>query len=203
MQSVRTRLQLLRCTASLSFLIQYRSPTDGKTASRVSGDWYIKFRGACWRDSIKQTRQTGMDYTFRDSEFMTAREKQLALKGWVRFLKRGLRFEDFTDRLYKHLHLHCSFHAHYNRAGFYQTYFENGVDAVRFLSQFDRKDGRSLEYGGTWWLEGEYGDVNRAMVEEGAKYLPELMKKALLAQREADLALARRLLAKHGHQPPD
>lgn len=90
-------------------------------------------------------------HAFRDAEFMMAREKTLVLKTWVRFPKNGLRFADFSDRLYRHLTLHCSFIAHYNRLGFYQTYFENGGDAVRFLGQFDKRgELRSVEYGGTW-----------------------------------------------------
>jgi hypothetical protein len=56
---------------------------------------------------------------------MSAREKGLVLKTWVRFLKNGFRLADFSDRLYKHLTLHCSFIAHYNRVGFHQTYFED------------------------------------------------------------------------------
>jgi hypothetical protein len=49
-------------------------------------------------------------YAFSDAEFLSAREKLLVLKAWVRFLKNGLRWEDFSDRLYKHLINHCSFH---------------------------------------------------------------------------------------------
>lgn len=138
-------------------------------------------------------------YQFRDAEFMSAREKELVLKAWVRFLKKGLRFEDFTKRLYEHLHLHCSFIAHYNRLGFYQTYFENGEDTVRFLSQFDeRGEGRSVEYGGTWWLAGDYEDLNRAMIAEASAYIPKLVEEAEARQREADLSHARKLLEKHG-----
>ena len=130
---------------------------------------------------------------------MTAREKELVLKAWLRFLKNGLRFGDFSDRLYKHLTLHCSFIAHYNRLGFYQTYFENGEDTVRFLSQFDKhEESRSVEYGGTWWLQGDYENLNRAMVEEGSAYIPLLIEKAQLRQRETDLARASDLIAKHG-----
>lgn len=90
-----------------------------------------------------------MDYAFSDSQFMSRREKQLVLKAWAGFLKRRLRLADFSDRLYRHLHLHCSFIAHYNRAGFYQTYSERGEDIAYFLSQFDRRgECRSVEYGG-------------------------------------------------------
>ena len=140
-----------------------------------------------------------MKHHFSDGEFMSARGKELALRAWVRFLKRGLRFADFTKRLYEHLHLHCSFIAHYNRGGFYATYFESGDDTARFLSQFDgRGECRSVEYGGTMWLQGEYADLNRAMVEEAEPYIPKLVNDAEQAQRETDLREAHRLLAKHG-----
>jgi hypothetical protein len=178
-------------------------PRNGKLEEllqRVSGQRFhiIKFRGACRRAS-KQVRQTRMNHTFRDTQFMSARERQLVLAAWVRFLRRGLRFVDFTNRLYQHLILHCSFIAHYDRAGFYRTYFERGEDTLRFLSQFDgRGESGSVEYGGGWWLRGDYADVNRAMIEEGGTYIPALMEQAQARQREADLAHARALLAKHG-----
>ena len=140
-------------------------------------------------------------YEFRDVQFMSAREKELVLKAWVRFLRNGSRFEDFLRRLYEHLHLHCSFIAHYDRAGFYRTYFENGEDTVRLFSQFDKLgECRSIEYGMTSWLEGDYGDLARAMIEEASPYIPKLIENAQARQHEADLAEARRLLAKHGHE---
>lgn len=80
-----------------------------------------------------------MNYAFSDSQFMSGREKQLVLKAWAGFLKRGLRFASFSDRLYRHLHLYCSFIAHYSWAGFYQTYLERGEEIALFLSQFDRR----------------------------------------------------------------
>ncbi len=142
-------------------------------------------------------------YAFRDVQFMTAREKALVLKAWVRFLRNGLRFGDFTRRLYEHLHLHCQFIAHYNRLGFYQTYFEQGEDTVRFLSQFDgRGECRSVEYGMSSWRDGEYGDLAQAMIEEAAPYLPNLIAQAQARGREVDLAEAKRLLAKHGYELP-
>ena len=139
-------------------------------------------------------------YAFRDAEFMSAREKALVLKAWVRFLKKGLREEDFSDRLYKHLHLHCGFIAHYDRAGFYASYFENGEVTSRFLSQFDKRgECRSVEYGGAWG-NGEYEDLRRAIIDEASGYIPTLMEQASGNARESDLAEARRLAAKHGFQ---
>ena len=140
-----------------------------------------------------------MQYQFRDSEFLGADDKRKVLKAWVRFLKGGLCFAYFTKRLYEHLHLHCSFIAHYSRLGFYQAYFERGETIAQFLSQFDRRgDCRSVEYGGAGWMQGTYADINRAMVEEGAGYIPALVEKAQAAQRDSDVAAATQLLAKHG-----
>jgi len=75
-----------------------------------------------------------MQHVLNDAPFMSAREKQRTLRAWMRFLRGGLCFADFTKRLHEHLHLHCGFIAHYNRADFYATYFERGEDTVRFLS---------------------------------------------------------------------
>ena len=148
------------------------------------------------RDAMKQ-------YQFRDAQFMSAREKGLTLNAWVRFLKGGLRFGDFSRRLYQHLHLHCQFIAHYDRAGFYRTYFERGEDTVRFLSQFDQRgECRSVEYGMTIWCDGDYGDLAKAMIEEAAPYIPKLITEAQAREREADLGEAKRLLAKHGREFP-
>ena len=137
-------------------------------------------------------------YAFSDSEFMSAREKALVQKAWVRFLKNGLRREDFSDRLYKHLINHCGFIAHYSRTGFYSTYFDNGEDTTRFLSQFDKRgDCLSVEYGASWWLHGDNEDVNAAMIEEASAYIPALLGQASGKAKETDLAEAQRLAAKH------
>ncbi len=137
-------------------------------------------------------------YAFSDSEFMSAREKALVQKAWVRFLKNGLREEDFSDRLYKHLINHCGFIAHYSRAGYYATFFENGEDTIRFLSQFDKRgECRSVEYGASWWLNGDYEDLNGAMIEEASRYIPSLLEQAS-AKAKIDLAEAQRLAARHG-----
>ncbi len=69
----------------------------------------------------------------KDSEFMTAEEKKKVLKQWDKFIEGGFAFHLFTDAIYQHLNLHCGFIAHYNRAGFYSTYW-NG-DFVAFVRQ--------------------------------------------------------------------
>ncbi|MBP7526791.1 MAG: hypothetical protein KA801_02640 [Syntrophorhabdaceae bacterium] len=106
---------------------------------------------------------------FKDSPFLTADEKKNVLHDWNRFIKNGYAWSCFTDKIYKHLSLHCGFIAHFNRIGFYQTYWREDVPAlarernmavrpvpeiffnwVPFLAQY------------TIWLD--YDDVNIAMI---------------------------------------
>jgi hypothetical protein len=130
---------------------------------------------------------------------MTAKEKELVLKAWVRFLKGGLKRSDFTKKLYCHLINHCSFIAHYNLGGFYSTYFESGDTIVKFLSQFDNRGSCcSIEYGGIGWRKTEeYYDINRAMIKEASRFVPLLIIRASTNQQEEDVRVAKSLLAKH------
>jgi len=136
-----------------------------------------------------------------DARYMTAAEKQKVLLQWETFLKSGCARDRFTESLYKHLINHCSFIAHYDINGFYSTYFIEGEDTVRFLSQFDNRNGipKSIEYGMTYWYrDPDYHDLNSAMCRVAAKYIPLLVQQANKRQREADIARAQSLLAKHG-----
>ena len=140
------------------------------------------------------------DYKFTDTKYTTAKEKMLVLKAWATFLKHGMKREHFTERLYHHLTLQCSFIAHYDSNGFYRTYFgESKLATVRFLEMFDPNgDGLSAEYGSRHWLDNENGDLNQAMREVAGPYLDGLIKTVLAGERVKDLAEARRLLNKHG-----
>src|SRR3990167_5556459 len=109
-----------------------------------------------------------MDFT--DAEFLTKKEKELTYKQWVNFinwLSAGEKSDDtigsdyggyinargyklFTDRVYKHLSLHCGFIAHYNRAGFFGTYFNSGNDTETFFNNLIN--------------DGGYGEIGRAHV---------------------------------------
>jgi hypothetical protein len=71
----------------------------------------------------------------KDSKFMTAEQKKKVLRQWDKFIEGGFSFHLFTDAIYQHLNLHCGFIAHYNRAGFYSTYW-NG-DFIAFARQTD------------------------------------------------------------------
>lgn len=140
-----------------------------------------------------------MSLEFRDVRFMSAAEKQATLRAWIRFLKSGLHFSQFTNGLYSHLIQHCSFIAHFNRVEFYSYYFESGDSVALFLSQFDsRGPCMSVEYGDHRWLVGDYADINEAMIREAAKMIPLLVENAHQQQKMKDVQAATALLAKHG-----
>lgn len=104
---------------------------------------------------------------FKTVKFMTAAEKEKVLKDWIRFIRGGCKFSQFTKALYNHLIQHCSFIAHYNRAGFYDTYFAPPANGSVFFRQFNRSyDCKSVEYGWDIWLsDPDYADINNAMVD--------------------------------------
>ena len=140
-----------------------------------------------------------MLHEFQDTQCMSAVEKTRVLTAWLRFLKGGLQFNQFTKALYDRLIQHCSFIAHYGRSGFYSHYFEDGDATALFLSQFDaRGPCLSVEYGNRYWLTGEYEDLNRAMILEAQDFLASLATAAYRKQQAADIAKATALFAKHG-----
>ena len=138
--------------------------------------------------------------TLTDTKFMTAEEKKKVLKQWEAFLESGCKKERFTKLLYHHLIDHCSFIAHYDINGFYSTYFESGDDILYFLAQFDDSKGptRSIEFGMAWNCHEDYRDINSEMVRIAGKYIPLLTKQANARQKDADIAQAKCLLARHG-----
>lgn len=147
---------------------------------------------------------------FTDVGFMTANEKRRVATAWRRFLQTLSQhygeeeacFPAFTEPLYHHLIQHCSFIAHYNRLGFYGHYFQRGDDTVRFLRQFDavgNPDGLSTEYHDPWWLWGDYADINEAMREIAAEFVPAVAAAASKHQRDEDLRHAQTLAARYGH----
>lgn len=141
------------------------------------------------------------DAGMKDVTFMTAKEKQKVLRHWRQFLQSGLSKDKFTKDLYEHLIMHCSFIAHYDLHGFYSTYFVEGEDTVRFLSQFDNRNGvpKSVEYGMNYcYTDPDYNDINSAMCQIASLYIPGLVEKARQEQTQLDILRAKALLAKHG-----
>jgi len=132
---------------------------------------------------------------FTDAQYMTAAQKRRVLGDWVCFFETGMELKRFTKRLYEHLTLHCSFIAHFNRQGFYQTYFADPEALQRFLDQFDRSKGCvSTEYGMTYWIRDgndvsqAFYDLNSALVDAIADMLPtlrdEAKQRAIVAAQE-------------------
>jgi hypothetical protein len=126
---------------------------------------------------------------FEDVPFMTAQEKRKVLKQWQWFLDSGFHISKFTQALYDHLIQHCSFIAHFDRRGFYATYFMHPSDTQRFLDQFDVDKGcESVEYGGgSWATRSDYYDINGAMVEAAGLRMKVL--RASLEDRELAFAM--------------
>jgi hypothetical protein len=140
----------------------------------------------------------------KDVKFMSAKEKWAVLKAWELFVDSGFERSKFTKALYQHLTLHCSFIAHYNQEGFYETYFVRPADTIRFISQF--ADGRSIEYGDMHWLNSpDCSDINQAMcshMQEAEQEL-NLRQQYLETQKAEDLAVARKILQKYDIAIPE
>lgn len=133
---------------------------------------------------------------FKDEQFITAADKEKILKIWIRFLKNGLRHDDFTRALYTYLMNYCDFIAHYDISGFIDEYFTTGADKIRFLEQFDDGQIKTNQWI-SYKLRGSAADLNRAMMDEAAKFLPVLYAAARAEQKETDLKIVQMLLAKH------
>lgn len=89
---------------------------------------------------------------FCDSEWLTAKEKEKIYKNFVRVIdNKDISFMEKC--LYKHLHLHCSFIAHYNIHGFMDEY--SGIQFQRFLDHFKKLK--------SYIIWGDYKDINGAL----------------------------------------
>jgi len=152
------------------------------------------------------TEQTSKQPEFTDEKALPASEKRLILRALKQFLAHGYQPEHFTDRLYQHLSLHCSFIAHTNRGGFYAYYFEVPGRTTRlFLDQFDpAQPGISAEYGDDGWLNASTGaDLNRAMRDAAGTHMAKLRLQFSNAEMQRDLTMAARLAAKWGKRVVD
>jgi len=131
---------------------------------------------------------------FKDVQFLSAAEKEKVFRAWKRFLNGGLKEESFTDALYKHLSLNCSFIAHYNREGFWGTYFADPEDSFKFFQQFDKDKGyQSWEYGWNFLDSEEYNDINKAMCDEFEKRKKSMYARFKVEAKDNKLAEIKRL----------
>jgi len=126
---------------------------------------------------------------------MPAEEKEKVLKDWKRFIESDFSKANFTKSLYQHLIQHCEFIAHFNQYGFYDTYFEDPEDTLKFIKQFDKSQGcLSVEYGMTYWLNSDdYKDINTAMVEVMEPYKSEIYPRLRQRARERKLGEIERI----------
>ena len=93
---------------------------------------------------------------FTPTQWDTAQDKAAFAKQFVRFLQSDFAAKHFTDKFYRRLSNTFGHIAHYNRGGFWDTFFTTTADKVRFLE-------RTLQhpcYGDPAWT---YSDVERAL----------------------------------------
>lgn len=142
---------------------------------------------------VGQYEKKGKCIPFKDTKFMNARDKSLVLNNYRSFLDTLEKsppntFRKFTKRLYKHLHLNYGFIAHYDREGFWATYFKDPERSLEFLTKI-------LEYN---YFPKEYTDINQAMREITMEKYPNIKNNMKFQQKHNDISQAKTLLAKHG-----
>jgi hypothetical protein len=104
-----------------------------------------------------------------DADFLSAKEKAKVLKEWTGFVKSGFLPERFTKNIYEHLHLHCGYIAHYDKGGYYYTYWNDEI--LRYAA----KNGSALSpVPGVFYewkrflkqftIRGDYQDISTAMM---------------------------------------
>jgi hypothetical protein len=93
---------------------------------------------------------------FMPTQWSSAQDKAAFAKQFVRFVQSGFAAKHFTDRFYRRLSNTFCHIAHYNRGGFWDTFFTSTADKVRFLEQILQHPC----YGDPAWT---YSDVERAL----------------------------------------
>lgn len=134
---------------------------------------------------------------FTDVQYMTAREKMLTFRQWVRFLDSGMSIDQWakSKRVYHHLMQHCGHIAHYDAGGFYHAQFAQPEDRVQFLGYVMRDE--SAGFGGRRSLP-DYQDLNdamRAALTERHKVLNALAGDAMVENRRHEVARLEREIA--------
>jgi hypothetical protein len=106
---------------------------------------------------------------FTATQFSTIEDKVLFIEALIRFLCNHCDRDRFTRRVYDGLHLYLGHIAHYNMAGFYDNWFEDLVDQIKFL-----KHHSSEQVFGNWrdvaealkqWIIGPEGKIVLAHYE--------------------------------------
>lgn len=141
---------------------------------------------------------------YKDVKFMTAIEKERVVKQFNNFVKHLIKdfgdddkcFKAFTKGLYEHLHLHCGFIAHYDRHGFYHTYFggQNIDDLNNFMNHFINEEGKVELHD---WCAHDYDDINSEMAAILINNSKELIEKFGRQTEQDDRETIRLLMKKH------
>jgi hypothetical protein len=121
---------------------------------------------------IIEKKVAGCSYpvSFSDAEWLSAEEKRSIATQWSRFVKCGFKPEKFTKAIYKHLHLHCGFIAHYNLRGFYHTYWDGEVIRYAEENKMLIRPVPAIFYNWESFLKqfsiwGKYTDISSAMMK--------------------------------------
>jgi hypothetical protein len=93
---------------------------------------------------------------FTPTKFDTADDKAWFANQFVRFLESGFDQRHFTERFYRRLSNTFGHIAHFNRGGFWETFFTTTGDKVKFLELTLRHPC----YGDASWT---YSDVERSL----------------------------------------
>lgn len=129
---------------------------------------------------------------FTPTKWDTAQDKSRFAKQFVRFVKSDFSERLFSQAFYKRLSLSFGHIAHFNRHGFYQTFFASTAGKVRFLWQ-------TLQHGCWGDPAFTYSDVERALQswlrENGV--LDRFERKLAEEQEAAERAELARLQAKY------
>ncbi|MCF8012212.1 MAG: hypothetical protein K9L17_13410 [Clostridiales bacterium] len=146
-------------------------------------------------EGIEET-QTASAPQFYDAKFFTAKEKERAYKCFQRVIK-NRDINKMDKNLYNHLHLHCSFIAHYNMLGFKEEF--SGRNFRRFIQHFDRNAPGFGEGALGWWIkDSDYRDINEAMVELVTSVAPQIYHELDNLEAQEEKKLAKALAKKHG-----
>ncbi len=136
--------------------------------------------------------------TFEPSQFTptkweTAKDKAAFANRFVRFVESDFALKHFTEKFYRRLTNTFGHIAHYNRGGFFETFFTTSANKVRFLEMTLR-----WSWGGD--PAGTYSDVERVLQQWlQASGLLEQYRQRLAEETEAgERAELTRLQAKYG-----
>jgi hypothetical protein len=126
---------------------------------------------------------------FTATKFDTIMDKVLFIEALIRFLCNHCDRDRFTRRVYEGLHLHLGHIAHYNMAGFYDNWFEDLVDQIKFLKYHSSEqvfgDWRDVAEALKKWIAGPEGQTVLAHYENALATRTEAAERKRLEELKA------------------